>query len=463
METSLAGHNTPHNAPPGPTGRGIFGTARQFQKAPLDYLTRIHQEFGDSLRYRFFLNWYGYSFVHPDANKHILQDNNANYTKQPHPSMQILKPLAGDGLLTSDGDFWRKQRRLAQPAFHRSQIAGFAQTFVDSTVARFDRWGSRASSGKGFAFDEELMALTLEIAGKTLFSIDLTGKAEQVGHAFDRANRIITDLSSQPFALFTLRIPFWPSTRKLFANTRQMEEVVYGIIDERRRSGEQKADLLGMLMEARDEETGEGMSVRQLRDEVLTLMVAGHETTSVLLSWLFYFLDRHPEVRERLEAEVDSVLSGRTPIFEDLPHLRYTRQVIDETLRIRPAAYIMTRWAQQADTVCGYNIPAQSGLVLCPYITHHLPEFWPEPQRFNPERFAAGKEAERPRYAYLPFGGGPRQCIGNSFALTEATLITAAIVQRFRVRVDPSHPAAMDPQITLRMKGGLPARLEERR
>jgi len=242
-----------------------------------------------------------------------------------------------------------------------------------------------------------------------------------------------------------------------------LEDVVYGIINERRRRGEQKADLLGMLMEARDEETGAGMSDRQLRDEVLTLMVAGHETTSVLLSWLFFFLDRNPEVRERLEAEVDDVLDGRTPTFEDFPRLVYTRQVIDETLRLRPAAYILTRWAQQADTVCGYTVPAQSALVLCPYITHHLPEFWPQPERFDPDRFAPRADANRPRYAYLPFGGGPRQCIGNSFALTEATLLTATIAQRFRVRVDPAHPGEMDPQITLRMKDGLPARLEERR
>ncbi len=463
MAYSAAGRTLPTSCLPGPAGWGIFGTAREFQKAPLEYLAYIHREYGDSLRYRFFLHWYGYSFVHPDANKQILQDNNVNYTKQPHPSMQILKPVVGEGLLTSDGEFWRKQRRLAQPAFHRAQIADFARTFVESTQARFDGWAMAARDGRALAMDEELMALTLEIAGKTLFSIDLTGQAAQVGDAFDQANRIITDLSSAPFSLYTLRLPFWPSTRKLARSTRLLEEAVYGIIDERRRSGTQKADLLGMLMEAKDEETGEGMSDRQLRDEVLTLMVAGHETTSVLLSWLFFFLDSHPEVRERLESEVDQVLAGYTPTFDDLPKLVYTRQVIDETLRVRPAAYILTRWAQQADTVCGYAVPAQSALTLCPYITHHLPEFWPQPECFDPERFAPGTDGDRPRYAYLPFGGGPRQCIGNSFALTEATLITAAIVQRFRVRVHPDHPGEMDPQITLRMKGGLPARLEERR
>lgn len=462
MARSIFAQPAPAPFPPGPDGRGIFGTAREFQEAPLTYLTQLHSSYGESLRYRFFLGWYGYSFVHPDANKHILQDNNANYTKQPHPSMQILKPVAGDGLLSSDGDFWRRQRRLAQPAFHRKQIAEFARTFVDSTAARFDRWGAMAQMGDVVALDEELMALTLEVAGKTLFSIDLTGAASTVGDAFDRANRIITDLSSQPFGLYSLRIPFWPSTRRLYSSTRLLEEVVYGIIDERRRVGEQKADLLGMLMDARDEASGEGMSDRQLRDEVLTLMVAGHETTSVLLSWLFFLLDRHPQVRERLEAEVDQALGGNAPTFDDLPGLVYTRQVIDETLRIRPPAYIMTRWAQEADTVSGYGIPAQSALTLCPYITHRLPEFWPEPETFEPERFAPGKDADRPRYAYLPFGGGPRQCIGNSFALTEATLITAAIVQRFRVHVPAEHPGEMDPQITLRMKDGLPARLEAR-
>jgi len=448
---------------PGPEGRGIFGTAGEFKKARLDYLIHIHQTYGDSLRYRFFRDRYGYSFVHPDANRHILQDNNGNYTKKPHPSMLILKPVIGEGLLTNDGESWRKQRRLAQPAFHRTQIAGFARTFVESTQSRFDRWGSMAQDGRVVAMDEELMSLTLEIAGKTLFSIDLTGQAAQVGHAFDQANRIITDLSSNPFSLFTLRLPFWPSTHKLAQSTREMEDVVYGIINERRRSGTQKDDLLGMLMEAQDEETGQGMGDRQLRDEVLTLMVAGHETTSVLMTWLLFLIDRHPEVREKLEAELDTVLAGRTPTFDDLPRLVYTRQVIDETLRIRPAAYILTRWAQQADTICGYDVPANSALILSPYITHHLPAFWPEPERFDPERFAPGKDADRPRYAYIPFGGGPRQCIGNSFALTEATLLTATIAQRFRVRVKPDHPGAMDPQITLRMKDGLPVRLEERK
>ena len=462
MAYSLSSATAPAPFPPGPQGRPVVGTAREFQAAPLDYLAQIHREYGPSVRYRFFLNWYGYSFVHPDANKQILQDNNANYTKQPHPSMQILKPVAGDGLLTSDGDFWRTQRRLAQPAFHRTQIAGFARTFVEATQARFDGWAGAARSGKVLALDEELMALTLEIAGKTLFSIDLAGASQQVGAAFDNANRIITQLSSEPFALYTLRLPFWPSTRSLYKNTRRMEEVVYGIIQERRQAGEQKADLLGMLMEAQDETSGERMSDRQLRDEVLTLMIAGHETTSVLLAWLFFLVDRHPEVQARLEEEVDRVLAGRAPSMDDLPKLAYTRQVVDETLRIRPSAYILTRWAQEADVVCGYGVPAQSALTLCPYITHRLPEFWPDPERFDPENFAPGKEAERPRYAYLPFGGGPRQCIGNSFALTEAVLITAAIVQRFRVRVDPAHPGALDPQITLRMKDGRPVRLEER-
>lgn len=462
MATTASARAASSLAMPGPPGRGLLGTAREFQDAPLDYLVQLHRQYGDSVRYRFFLRWFGYSFVHPDANKYILQDNNANYTKQPHPSMQILKPLAGNGLLSSDGEFWRNQRRLAQPAFHRAQIAGFARTFVDSTESRFERWREAARSRQRVALDEELMALTLEIAGKTLFSIDLTGAASTVGSAFDQANHIITELSSQPFGLFTLRLPFWPSTRRLAHSTRLLENVVYGIIDERRSSGEQKPDLLGMLMEAQNED-GAGMSDQQLRDEVLTLMVAGHETTSVLLAWLFYFLDRHPDVLAQMEEEVERVLAGRAPGFDDVPKLVYTRQVIDETLRIRPPAYIMTRWAQAADTVCGYDIPGQSALTLCPYITHRLPEFWPEPERFDPERFAPGKEADRPRYAYLPFGGGPRQCIGNTFALTEAMLVAAAIVQRFRVRVDPTHTGATNPLITLRVAGGLSARLEERR
>ncbi|MCL4263311.1 MAG: cytochrome P450 [Anaerolineae bacterium] len=467
MSTILVNHTQKKklNHPPGPNPPWPFGIIRQFQGRPLAKMEELAAQYGDAVRFRAVLHFYGYFFFHPDHNKHILQDNNKNYTKLPHPSLLLLTPVVGNGLLTSDGDFWRRQRRLAQPAFHRQRIATFATTMTEATSMMLEKW----QDGQALNLAEEMMHLTLEIAGKTLFSIDLTRKADTVGEAFTAVNAEVGALSSKPFAYERLRyVSWWHSTRVIRQNTAVLDNIVQKIITERRQSGAQKDDLLGMLMAARDEESGEGMDDRQLRDEVMTILLAGHETTAVALSWVFYLLSQHPAVRVRLEQELADVLGngdgggGRVPTVADIPQLPYTTRVIEETMRLYPPAFALGRFGHEADVVGGYDVPANAVITLSPYLTHRHPDFWEEPLKFDPERFAPERVAERPRYAYLPFGGGPRQCIGSSFAMTEAVLLLATIARRFRAELKPGHQVEMEPLITLRPKGGLPMILRGR-
>jgi cytochrome P450 len=405
---------------------------------------------------------WGYLFVHPEHYKYILQDNYKNFTKMPSPAFQLLLPLVGKGLLSNDGESWLRQRRLAQPAFHRGQIQELAQIMTTTAERRLVRWEEMAHSGKVVSFDREMMELTLEIAGKALFSVDLTGPAREVGDIFNRLNELFAKLVVSPLALVTMRVPFWPSTRQVAHDVGALDQLIYGMINERRESGTPGNDLMGMLLAARDQETGEGMDEKQLRDEVITLLIAGHETTTLLLTWFFYCLGRYPEIEAQVHEEVDRTLSGRLPTFEDIPNLVYTRQVIDETLRLYPPAYALSRFGNRADSVGGYDVQANAAISLCPFITHRMPEFWRQPLEFDPDRFDPAQNTSRHRFAYIPFGAGPRQCIGESFSLTEGVLVAAAIAQRFRLRIPDHHVAQLDPQITLHPKGGMPLRFEHR-
>jgi cytochrome P450 len=463
MSSVVVKHSTtPLNHPPGPKANWLVGTVSRFQKNPLGTMEQLVNELGPAVRFRFFAHFHGYIFVHPDHNRHILQDNNKNYTKMPHPTFMILRPLAGNGLLTSDGEFWRRQRRLAQPAFHRKRINNFGVIMAQAAQDMVERWLAPAHSTSLFDVEQEMSRMTLEVAGQTLFSRDLTREATKVGQAFTDVSHEIVKLTSSAFGAWTIRMPFVPSTKRIHQQVSVLDEVVNRIIQERRQNpDESHEDLLGMFMEARDEETGAMMDDKQLRDEVATMLIAGHETTAVTLGWVFYFLSQHPDVREKLEEELTRVLSGRVPTIEDLPHLIYTYQVIDEAMRIYPPAYVISRWGQEPDNIGGYDVPANAVLALSPYLTHRLEEFWPEPLKFDPERFAPGMEQSRPRYAYIPFGGGPRQCIGNSFALTEAALTLATVCQQVRLELPAGQKVEMEPLITLRPRG-LHMRLSKR-
>ncbi|MCI0648631.1 MAG: cytochrome P450 [Chloroflexi bacterium] len=445
--------------PPGPRGHWLTGTVQRWRENSLKYLCELTQEYGDAVRFRFLLHWYGYIFSHPDHNKYVLQDNNHNFTKLPHPTFLLLQPLVGRGLLTNDGDSWLSQRRLIQPIFHRRRIAQFGAIMTEATEAMLDRWATTAGAGRPVDIDHEMTALTMEIVGKALFSIDLTGECDAVGQAFTAVNKQLAELNTRPFSVFLVRcLPFLPEVRRLMANIAVLDDVVGKIVQERRATGQKKDDLLDMLMEARDEETGQGMGDKQLRDEIMTLLLAGHETTANTLSWTFYLLSQHPEANQKLQAELATVLGGRSPTVDDLPNLTYTQMVVEEALRFYPPAYGIARTVVAEDEIGGYHVPAGSVVMLSPYLTHHHPDFWPDPERFDPERFRPEAVAARPRYAYIPFGGGPRQCIGSHFALTEAQLILATIAQRCRLELVPGHPVEPDPLITLRPKYGLPMR-----
>lgn len=442
----------PREAPQVP-GHWLWGNAPAMRAGGPDFIESLLR-YGSVVRFRVAL-FRAYVVLAPDGVRHILQENYRNYDKQV-ADYRMLGRILGRGLLTNDGESWLRQRRLAQPAFHRQRLAALGTLMADTTSAMLDRW-ERLPADQPVDIAEEMMRLTLRIVGQALFSTDTEGDARIVGSAFSTVNRLLSAHFRQPFP--PLDVP----TRKhraLWAAVHELDAVVYRILAERRRDPGQHDDLLSMLMAARDAETGEGMNDRQLRDEVLTILLAGHETTANALSWLWYLLAVHPTAENHLHEELAKVLGGAAPTVAHLDHLPYTRQVIDETLRLYPPAWGFTRRAIDEDAVAGYRIPRHAMVLVSTYATHRDPTYWPDPSRFDPERFTPERVAQRPRFAYFPFGGGPRQCIGNAFALMEAQIVVAMIAQRFQPRLIPGWEARPQGLITLRPRGGMPMRLE---
>jgi cytochrome P450 len=394
--------------------------------------------------------WSIYFFSHPDHIKHILQDNSQNYSKG--EVAEFFKPLIGEGLATSEGALWRRQRRLAQPAFHRQRLATFAAIMTDCTVSMLERWRTHTENGQPLDVAAEMARVTFDIVGRTLFSTDISSRADEVRRALTTAREHIIRQANFPLSLAKLPTR---RNRRFWQAIHVLDQVVYSIIAERRRERKNTGDLLSMLLLARDEETGEAMSDKHLRDEVITFLLAGHETTAIALTWTWYLLSMHPEVERKLRAELAEVLGGRTPTAKDLPNLKYTRMVIEEALRLYPPGWIMSRNAIGDDEIGGYHIPAKATVVMSQYVTHRHPAFWENPEGFNPERFTPECSAGRPRYAYFPFAGGPRQCIGNEFALMEAQLVVATVAQQYRLHLVPGHPVEPNPVLILRPRDGL--------
>jgi cytochrome P450 len=437
--------------PPGPRGEPLLGNLRALRKDPLTFFPAQVREYGDVVRIRVG-PMYVTLLAHPDLVRHVLQDNARNYNKQTR-GFAVIRELLGQGLLTSEGDFWLRQRRLAQPAFHRQRLAGFASTMVDATEDLARALEPRIASGQPFDVAEDLTHLTLRIAGLTLFGTEVGGESRAVGDALGRvqtfANSRLTQLIPLPRAL-----PL-PSHRRFEKDAGTLDRVVRTIVERRRREGGEHHDLLQMLMDARDEDTGERMSDTQLRDEVMTLLLAGHETTASALAWTVMLLSQNPDVRRNLEAELSRELSGRTPTVEDLPKLALTRRVVDESLRLYPPAWIFSRAAIQDDVVGGFRVPKGSYVLIVPWVLHRHPKLWDNPDAFDPDRFLPERERERPRFTFFPFGGGPRQCIGNQFALMELVLVLATLLQRVRLDLAPGHPLTPAPAITLRPRPGV--------
>ena len=400
-----------------------------------------------------------YFLVHPDYIKHVLQDNNRNYPKK-NRFNDMLKPLAGESLLTSDGEVWRQRRRMSQPSFHRERIAGFATSMTDATQAMLERWEPLAEQRQPFDVGREMQRITLSIVGRALFSADISGDTDEMGQAvteiFQHFNHRFTHPLSLPESVPT------PRNRRFHKAIERLDAVAYRLIAEHRQAETEYADLLSMLIAARDEETGEGLNDQQIRDEVGTFLGAGHETTAVTLAWTWYLLSKHPEVERKLHAEVDAVLEGRVPTIADIPQLSYTKMVIQETMRLYPPAWALSRGILNDDEIDGYRIPAGALMALSPYVTHRHADFWDNPEGFDPERFTPEQIAERPRYAYFPFGGGPRQCIGNEFALMEAQLIVAMVAQKYRLHLVPGQRIEPEPIFTLRPSSSVQVTLHAR-
>jgi cytochrome P450 len=442
----------PPKTPPTLRGQCLFGNTREIQQNPLRLYASARAQFGDVVRLRAIPSVYWYLVTHPHDVEQVLQTNQRNYRK-PDVFNNPVGLLAGRGLLTSEGDCWRHQRRLAQPAFHRQRLAALATLMTEAAESTAERWSQYAESGASVDVAAEMMRLTLKIVSRALFSTDISDKADRVGPAVRVASEHVNYRMSHPLAL-PERIPT-RRNRRFFKAKRTLDEMVFGIINERRRTGEDRGDLLSMLLLTRDEETGEGMSDRQLRDEVITLLLAGHETIAAALSWTWYLLSLHPDVERKLHAELGLVLGGRTPTLDDLPHLSYATMVFEESMRLCPPAWGQPRQALGDDRIGGYHIPAGAIISLCQWVTHRHPDFWENPEQFDPERFTPERWANRPRFAYFPFGGGARQCIGNHFAMLEAQLILATLAQRFRLDLVPRHPVEPDPTFTLRPRYGV--------
>ncbi|HEV2912703.1 MAG TPA: cytochrome P450 [Pyrinomonadaceae bacterium] len=440
--------------PPGPKRRipGLDFIA--FRRDSIAFIERLAR-YGDISYFRmgpqdvYFLN-------HPDYVKDVLVTHQQNFTKG--RALQRAKRLLGEGLLTSEGDFHRRQRRLAQPAFHRQQVASYASMMTTCAEQMRESWRDRET----LDMSHEMMRLTLAIVGKTLFDADVEAEADEIGDALTDIVKLFNAMML-PFSELLEKLPL-PQKRRFQRAKQRLDATIYRMIEERRLSGEDRGDLLSMLLEARDEEADDaGMTDEQVRDEALTIFLAGHETTANALSWTWYLLSQHPEAEARLHAEIDEVLGdGRLPTFEDVAQLRYTEMVFAESMRLYPPAWAIGRLSINDYEIGGYTMRPRSLVIMSPYVMQRDPRYFPDPMSFDPERWTPSARESRPQFSYFPFGGGARRCIGEGFARMEGVLLIATLAQRWRFRHVPTHRVALQPAITLRPKNGMLMTLERR-
>jgi cytochrome P450 len=437
--------------PAGPKNPPIVGQIVAFRSDPLGFLKRTADKYGDIAYYRLG-PLHAFLVNEPESIRQVLVTNRKNFTKS--RALQRAKVMLGEGLLTSEGDFHLRQRRLVQPAFHRPRLIGYAQVMTEYAMRTRERW----RAGEVLDVSSEMMRLTLAVVGKTLFSADVEADAVEIGEALTAVLKMFNFLM-MPFSEYLEKLPL-PSVRRFEKGRDRLDQTIFGIIAERRRSGEDCGDLLSMLLLAQDEEGGGGMSDRQVRDEALTLFLAGHETTSQALTWSWYLLSQNPECERKMHEEIQSVLGDREPSFEDLPQLRYTEMVLAEAMRLYPPAWGVGRKAIEACEIGGYELPPGGIVIMSPYVMHRDPRWFPEPDSFDPERWTPEARDARPKFSYFPFGGGSRLCIGERFAWMEGTLMLATIAQKWRLRLVPGHRVEPLPLITLRSKYGMKMRVE---
>jgi cytochrome P450 len=433
--------------PPGPKGRFLLGSLVEVSRDWLTFYKGCADEYGDVVRI-YLAHVPVYLVVHPRDIETVLVTNAGNFTKS--ADYRALARVLGQGLLTSEGEFWKRQRSLIQPAFHRQSIQSYAAVMTQAAGRMLDSWKEKGERN----IHEDLMRVTLEIVAQCLYGAEVTDAAERVGKAMEVVTgRFIVNASLAMLFRFDIPVLFaWREWRAI----RELNKIIGGIIQERRSSNQPQEDLLDMLLRARDAD-GNPMSDAQLRDEVMTLFLAGHETTAIALSWACYLIAQNPQIEMKLAEELQAVLGGRVPTPEDLPRLRYTEMVLKEVMRLYPAVWGIGRRAVEECELGGYRVPAGSNVFILQWRTQRDPRFFPDAERFDPERWRDDpvRSGKIPRFAYFPFGGGPRVCVGAAFAMMEATLLLAMIQQKFHLEIVPGHPIKIFASVTLRPKHGI--------
>ena len=426
---------------PGPPGRFLLGHLPELRRDPLEFLVSCARDYGDVARYRV-LHVDVYLISHPDDIETVLHTNSQNFVKG--RSLRASRALLGNGLLSSEGELWRRQRRMVQPAFQRDRIAANGSAIVDSAQRLIDAW----RPGETLDVHRAMTRLTMQIIAEALFGA-------RVEHEADRVIAALHVFLEQYRAglLLSARIPT-PGNLRLKRATRRLEGIIYRIIRDRRADRAEADDWLSLLLRAQDE-AGGSMSDRQLRDELMTLFIAGHETLAASLAWTFYLLSEHPAVESKLANEIEAVLRGRPPGVADLPQLKYTERVVKESLRLYPPAWALPRTALRDCTLGGYRVPAGASVTMSQWIVQRDPRFFDRPTEFDPDRWTDEFTQRLPRFAYFPFGGGPRVCVGASLALMEAALIVATVAQRYRLTLAPGHPVEVWPTLVLQPKHGM--------
>jgi len=443
---------------PGPRGHWLLGSLPPLRADMLGFFEECFRDYGDAVYFRPG-NRRSMLLSHPDDIERVLVTENRRFIK--NYALQFLKPLLGNGLLINEGESWLRQRRLIQPAFARPRVESYSPAMIASTQRMLDEWrNGRSRSGETRDIVPAMMRLTMEIAGKTLLGIEL-------GDEFNKIAQLLELTMYDFLGRFSAAIPlpFWlptPRNLRLRLTVRQLDRILQSLIDRRRAQGASGGDFLSLLLNAKDDQDGRGISDRQIRDEVMTMFLAGHETTAVALCWTWLLLAQHPEIQERVAAEATAVLGDHEPTAADVSKLVFCEQVIRESMRLYPPAYVVGRRPIEDLSIGGHFIPAGTNVLMSQWIVHRDPRWYDDPLRFHPDRWTDGLASRLPKYAYFPFGGGPRLCIGNTFAMFEAPLVLALISRRYRLLLATSDEIRIQPAVTLRPRDPILMRIENR-
>ena len=429
--------------PPGPKPKISLINLVRFRRNSLGFLKQIYQEYGDIVHFKMgplrilLLN-------HPDYIKEVLSTQQSNFVKG--RPLEMAKELLGEGLLTSEGEFHKRQSRIIQPAFHRKMMGTYAPAMTEYALRLMNKW----EDGMSVDMMQEMIKMSTGIAGKTMFNVDIEEEAPEINQALDAVMGLF-DRVSLPFAEYLLKIPL-PGTIRFFRAKSKLDHTIYKVIRERREIKLNNGDLLSLLL--KEQEEGE-MSDRQIRDEALTLFLTGFDTTSLALTWTWYLISQHPQVEAELHEELDRVLQGRLPTLEDYPNLKFTRMVFAESMRLYPPIYIIARQAVEAFTIGEYEVPKKTIVLVSPYLIHHDSRFHSNPEVFNPHNWDDRPGIQHPRYEYFPFSEGPRSCIGQHYAWLEGVMVLASIAQFWKVKMVPDHPVEIAQLLNLRPKYGM--------